>query len=88
MVMSSERKWIPWRPSPVTVIAAALVIGGMALTGVNWGFVGLVGLGTFGPGVLRELGWLRDKDEWQLRAAQRAGAAGLRWFLVAVHHHE
>ena len=88
--MSRARKWFPWRPSPVTLIAAALVIGGMALTSVSWGFVALVGLGTFGPGVLRELGWLRDKDEWQLRAAQRAGyhaflVAGLVAFcLVAV----
>ncbi len=29
-------------------------------------------MGTFGPGILRELGWLRDQDEFQRRAAHRA----------------
>lgn len=30
-----------------------------------------VTLGTFGPGILRELGWLKDKDEFERRAALR-----------------
>jgi hypothetical protein len=50
------------------------VIGGSVLA-VLFGawFLLLAALGTFGPGVLRETGWLRDKDELQLRAAHRAG---------------
>ena len=35
MVMSSVRKLFPWSPSPATLIAAALVIGGLALLGVR-----------------------------------------------------
>jgi hypothetical protein len=50
-------------------------------------------LGAFGPGILRELGWLKDQDEFQRQAAHRAGyhayligglatiiiVSGLRW---------
>jgi len=32
-----------------------------------------MGVGAFGPGILRELGWLKDQDEFQRRAAHRAG---------------
>ncbi len=78
--MNRLRKWIPWQPTPATLFAAGVVIAGILLTGVSWWFLVLVGLGTFGPGVLRELGWLRDKDEWQQRAAHRAGYHA---FLVA-----
>jgi hypothetical protein len=53
----------------------------------GWGFIALIGLGTFGPGILRELGWLRDQDEFQRRAAHRAGyhafiVTGLAAFLI------
>lgn len=80
--MSELRNWLSWRPTRATAIAGAVVIAGVLLTDVSWWFLTLVGLGAFGPGVLRELGWLRDKDEFQRRAAQRAGyhaflAAGL-----------
>jgi len=64
---------IGWRPSRVTIIAGILIILGIVLTGVNWGFVFLVGLGMLGPGLLRELGWLKDQDEFQRQAARRAG---------------
>jgi fructose-specific phosphotransferase system IIC component len=37
------------------------------------GFLILAGLGAFGPGILRELGLLRDQDEFQRRTAHRAG---------------
>lgn len=30
-------------------------------------------LGAFGPGILRELGWLKDKDEFQRQSSYRAG---------------
>ena len=66
-------RWLHWRPSRVKVVAGALLVLGFALTSVDWGFVAICALGAFGPGILRELGWLRDQDEFQRRAAQRAG---------------
>ena len=62
-----------WRPTRTNLIAGGLVIGGFVLTEVNWWFFLLVAAGTFGPGILREIGWLRDKDEFQRQAAHRAG---------------
>ncbi len=61
-------------PSLPGLIAGGLVIVGLLLsTFVAWGFLVLAGLGAFGPGILRELGWLRDQDEFQRQAAHRAG---------------
>ena len=60
-------------PSRATLIAAVLVAAGFALTAVHWGFLVLVGMGAFGPGILREWNLLHDKDELQLEAARRAG---------------
>jgi len=40
---------------------------------VDMRFLILAALGTFGPGILRELGWLCDQDELQRQAARRAG---------------
>ncbi len=79
------------RPTPVGLIAGAVVIAGFLLSGIDWGFIALVGLGTFGPGILRELGWLQDKDEFQMQAARRAGyhgflAAGLVAFLLMAYY--
>ncbi len=62
-----------WHPTPATLIGAGLVLLGVMLTDVSWWFLLLSGLGASGPGLLRELGWLRDKDEFARRAAQRAG---------------
>lgn len=70
----------PWRPTPVALVAGALVLAGFLLAEIDWGFFALAGLGALGPGVLRELGWLRDKDEFQQEAARRAGYHG---FLAA-----
>jgi hypothetical protein len=78
--MARPPKWFPWHPSRATLIAAGLVILGVSLTDVSWWFLVLVGLGALGPGVLRELGWLKDKDEFQRGAAHRAGYHA---FLVA-----
>ena len=61
------------RPSPVTLVGAALVSLGFLLTTIDWRFLTLCALGTFGPGILREWGWVKDKDEFQMRAAHRAG---------------
>ena len=62
-----------WRPSVATLAATILIIAGFLLTGISWGFLALVAFGTFGPGILREFGWLKDRDEFQMRAARRAG---------------
>lgn len=60
--------------SPAGMIAGGLVIVGVVL----WMFVSkalllVAGLGAFGPGILREFGWLKDHDEYQRLAAHRAG---------------
>ena len=61
-------------PPPSALISAGLVILGLLLdTFVAEGLLVVAGLGAFGPGILRELGWLRDKDEFQRNAAHRAG---------------
>jgi hypothetical protein len=78
---------ISWRPSTTAIIAGAIILVGVILTAVSWGFVFLVGLGMLGPGLLRELGWLKDQDEFQRQAARRAGyhaviATGLLAFLL------
>jgi hypothetical protein len=78
-----------WRPSPVVLIAGGLVAAGFVLSNLGgpwWWAILLTGAGAFGPGLLRELGWLKDKDEFQLQAARRAGyhaflATGLAAFL-------
>jgi len=72
--MSQAAPWYRWRPTPAGAVAGVLVALGftLALTDVSWWALSLVALGTFGPGMLRELGWLRDKDEFQRRAAHRA----------------
>ncbi len=71
-----------WRPTQTNLIASAVILAGLALMALSWWFMLLVGLGIFGPGLLREFGWLRDKDEFQRGADHRAGyhaflAAGL-----------
>ncbi len=62
-----------WYSHATPIVAGGLVILGVSLAGISWWFFLLTGLGVFGPGVLREAGWLRDKDEFQRRAEQRAG---------------
>jgi len=61
-------------PAPAGLIAGALVIVGVLLgMFVNKGLLVVAGLGAFGPGILRKLGWLTDPDEFQRQAARRAG---------------
>ena len=69
-----------WRPSKVTLIGAACVVIGFLACGISWWFLLLSGLGAFGPGLLRELELVDDRDEFQRRADQRAGYHA---FLVA-----
>jgi hypothetical protein len=85
--MSKRFGWFRWRPSPATLIGGVLAILGFTLMNWNEGFTALIGAGTFGPGILRELGWLKDHDEFQRRAAHRAGyhafiVTGLAAFLI------
>jgi len=61
------------RPPTATLVGAGLFILGFLLTEIDWRFLALSALGAFGPGILREWGWVRDKDEFQLEAARRAG---------------
>jgi hypothetical protein len=56
------------------IIGGALVLLGIALwMFVSKGLLIVAGLGAFGPGVLREIGLLRDHDEFQRKSARRAG---------------
>lgn len=85
--MTNDETRERWRPTRTTLVAGGLVVAGLVLTGVSWWFLLLAAAGTLGPGLLRELGWLRDKDEFQRRADHRAGyhaflAAGFVAFLL------
>jgi hypothetical protein len=72
--MNSTATRTPWRVTRVGAIATVLVCSGVVLAiTVDMVFLILAALGTFGPGILRELGWLRDQDEFQRLAARRAG---------------
>jgi hypothetical protein len=68
------------------IIAGILVVLGILLAMfVHKALLAVSALGIFGPGILRELGWLRDHDEFQRQAAWRAGYhAYLAGGLVAV----
>jgi len=78
-----------WRPTRTSLIAGGIVIAGFWLSSLSWWFFLLVALGTLGPGILREIGWLHDKDELQRLADHRAGYHAfltvglLAFFLVA-----
>ena len=59
---------------PAGVVATILVAAGVLLwMSVSRGLLIVAGVGAFGPGLLREVGWLRDHDEFQREAARRAG---------------
>jgi hypothetical protein len=56
------------------IVAAILVSAGVLLwMFVSRGLLIVAGVGAFGPGILRELGVLKDQDEFQREAARRAG---------------
>lgn len=70
--MNSEAR--PTRlPAAATVSTLLVAIGVLCWLFVSRGLLAVAALGAFGPGLLRELGWLRDHDEFQRRAAHRAG---------------
>ena len=60
--MSRSSAFISWFRSPSNIVSGSLVLLGFMLTVIDWGFLALCAVGTFGLGILRELGWLRDKD--------------------------
>lgn len=71
MTEESGRRRLPGAPG---LIAGALTILGVFLfMFVHKGLLAVAGLGIFGPGILREIGWLGDHDEFQRAAARRAG---------------
>ncbi|MDX1394662.1 MAG: hypothetical protein R3195_09725 [Gemmatimonadota bacterium] len=62
------------RLPPTALVSTAVVAAGVLLwMFVSRGWLVVAGLGAFGPGILRELGLLSDHDEFQRRAARRAG---------------
>ncbi len=78
------------RPPLATLVGGALVIAGVLLSEASWWWFALAGVGACGPGILREMGVLRDQDEFARRAAQRAGyhaflATGLFAFLIVAY---
>lgn len=87
--MSSFTQLWDRRPPLATLIASFFVVGGLLLFEVSWVFPVLAAVAMFLPGILREMGWLKDKDEFQLLASRRAGyhaylAGGLFAFLQVV----
>jgi hypothetical protein len=61
------------RPPVATLVGGAIFLAGFLLAAIDWRFLGVSAFGAFGPGILREMGWVKDKDEFQLEAARRAG---------------
>ncbi len=89
--MAGIHEWFGWRPARGTIAGGILFVAGLLLTGISWRFLYLSAAGTFGPGILRELGLLRDQDEFQRRAARKAGyhaflTTGLVAFLIIGHY--
>ena len=78
---------LEWQPTHATLIAGVVVLLGFGLSEISWVFLSLAALGTFGPGILREMGILNDQDEFQRRADRHAGyhaflTAGFFTFLL------
>jgi hypothetical protein len=68
------------RLRPVNVVAFALVAAGIVLGSMfDLSFLALVAAGAFGPGILRQFGLLKDRDEFQREASV---VAGYRAYLV------
>lgn len=60
-------------PLPGLIAAALVAVGVLLWMFVSKSFLFVAGIGVVGPGILRELGWLKDHDEFQRQAAHRAG---------------
>jgi hypothetical protein len=62
------------RPALASLVGGVLTALGILLAAtVDMTLLVLAGLGSFGPGLLRELGLLHDQDEFRRHAAWRAG---------------
>lgn len=61
------------RMPSVDWIAFGVGVAGLALSYIRPPLMGLVALAVFLPSVLREIGWLRDADEFTLGVMRRAG---------------
>ncbi len=91
MAEHTEGRRLP--PLPGLIAGGLVILGVLLFMFVAEGLLVVAGLGAFGPGILRELGWLKDQDEFQRQAAHRAGyhayligglatilvVSGLRW---------
>jgi hypothetical protein len=74
MSTAESRTQRPLQVSPVSIAAAALVAAGLVMGAVvDMAWLALFAAGAFGPSLLREVGLLRDRDEFQRQAARRAG---------------
>ncbi len=67
--------------STATLVAGLFVVAGAVLAAtVDMAFLMVFGVGAFGPGALREMGILKDQDEFQREASR---ASGYRAYLAA-----
>lgn len=73
-----------WRPSRTSLIAGAIVVAGFWLSSVSWWFFLLVGIGTFGPGLLREFGVLNDRDD-VFAILSNLGSEWTGWTALLLH---
>ncbi len=71
MAEHTEGRRLP--PLPGLIAGGLVILGLLLMAFVSEGLLVVAGLGAFGPGILRELGWLKDQDEFQRQAAHRAG---------------
>ena len=71
MTEKTSRMKLPPTPTLVSGLLVALGVGLWMTVGKE--LLWVAGLGAFGPGLLRELGWLNDQDEFQRETAYRAG---------------
>ena len=79
--MNAPKPSLPRGVSKTTLFAGVMVVAGALLAAsVDMIFLLVFGAGVFGPGVLREMGFLKDHDEFQREASR---AAGYRAYLTA-----
>ncbi len=91
MAEHTEGRRLP--PLPGLIAGGLVILGLLLMAFVSEWLLVVAGLGAFGPGILRELGWIKDQDEFQRQAAHLAGynayligglaavlaVSGLRW---------
>lgn len=72
--MNTNSMTSPYRKLPsFDWLAVGLATVGFILGRLHFPWSGLFGLAVFGPFLFRELGWLKDSDEWQRGIMHRAG---------------